>query len=288
MTERRISGGAQRTSTHPQQARPQALARMVIALMVLAVCAIALSLSIRPTSGVDTATVVVGATSQPPTPLPSPTVVAPTPIPPNTQVNSYIALVVAAIGKGHYQQAITLAETALALPDVSAQDRHLLTEYLVSAGLKDIYAQPSYPANRDHQQALVDQYLSLAERAKGAGVSIDAPLEVATHAFASSQFALARVTLERALVDGAFDPSLDRDVTRMYVSTLFGLGKWYTTLAPNSPEYSEGVRWLVTSHAVAMRYQTGQSDAEALLIQLGYTTSEHWPSPLDTPLLHEQ
>jgi len=221
-----------------------------------------------------------------PTPLPVtaiPTAV-PTavPTPAGPDLASQVALIEALIGKGDYQTAIATAEGALAVPGIREEQRRVLTGYIVTAGLKDIESTPFEPLDRTQHQHLVDTYLSLVERAKGAGITLDTPLEVARRAQASSQFPLAKVAIETALESGAFNPTTDRDVTRLYVSTLYGLGKWYTTAQKGSPLYEEGLRALVASDMIADRYKTGQSEAEALFAQSG--VSER-PAPLSTPLL---
>jgi hypothetical protein len=215
----------------------------------------------------------------------SPTAIPPPPTPSGPDITSYVDLIEASMRAGRYREAATTAEAALRVEGLRDADRRVLTGYIVTAGMKDIYTQPSRPLDRDGQQHLVDTYLSLVERAKGAGVAIDTPLQVATSAFASSQFPLARVALEQAVADGSFTPSTERDTVKLYVSTLYGLGAWYTTAQEDSPLYKEGIRWLVTSDRVADFYETGQSEAEAKLGEAGLTDPATWPTPFETPLL---
>jgi hypothetical protein len=151
--------------------------------------------------------------------------------------------------------------------------------------MKNLYTQPFRPLDRQQHQQMVDTYLSLLARAEGAGVTIDPPLQVAGQAFSSSHFQLAKVAIEQAYMSATFDPATDRDVTRAAVSTLFGIGRYYTTTERGSPLYEDGLAALVASDIIADHYQTGQSEAEALLYELGYTYKDLWPAPLDTPLL---
>jgi hypothetical protein len=233
----------------------------------------------RPTPAVTVTPTAMVATVAAPTALP------PAPTPSGPDITSYVNIIEASMRAGRYRETATTAEAALRVEGLRDADRRVLTGYIVTAGMKDIYTQPSRPLDRNGQQHLVDTYLSLLERAKGAGVMIDTPLQVATSAFASSQFPLARVALEQAVADRSFTPSTERDMVRLYVSTLYGLGAWYTTAEQNTAVYEEGVRWLVTSDRIADFYETGQSEAEAKLAGLGYGDPATWPNSFETPLL---
>ena len=244
MGERRIAGSTQSTTTLPGGERGVALPLVIASAVVLIVLLAGAVLAGRRSAGPTPPTPPPAPKEIPPTQPPAPSPVAPTPV--GADVRSHVAVVEDLLRKGRYRQAMTMAEAALSIPELRAEDRRILTAYIVTAGMKDIYTHPADPLDREGEQYLVDTYLSLAERARGAGVAIDAPLQVAASAFASSQFRLAQVAIEKALAEGAFDPQLDRDVTRLYVSTLFGMGKWYTSAAADSPLYTEGVRWLVS------------------------------------------
>lgn len=213
-------------------------------------------------------------------PTAQPATAVPTSIPPTPQeVNPYIALIEQHIADGKYRDAMTTAEAALAA--ANDDDRQVLTRYIITAGLNDIYTTPPNPLDRGGEQRLVDVYLSLQERARIAGVTIDTPIQVARSAHASSHFTLARVALEEAYAAGDFNPNVDRDITRLYASTLYGLGEFYTA-DKDAPLYTEGLRWLVTSDLVADHYRTGQVEAEALLTELVGPTD--WPKPMEIPL----
>jgi hypothetical protein len=231
------------------------------------------------------------STPQPvtPTAVPIQPTAVPTAVPaatPETSaIDTYVALIGSHVAKGDYQVAITTAEGALDTPDISDAERKVLIGYIVSAGMKDIESQEFRPLDRAQHQQLVDTYLSLVERASIAGITIDTPLEVAVRAHVSSQFPLAKVAAEEALKAGSYNPKIDRDITRLYVSTLCSLGEWYSKAPKGTPLYDEGVRALVTSDLIADQYKTGQSEAEVLLKQLGYNDKKTWPDPLSTPLL---
>jgi hypothetical protein len=208
---------------------------------------------------------------------------SPTPVCP--PIAPYIAVITAYEQSGRWGEAATSAEGALSVAGLCDIDRKTLTHYAVSSGLKELSTQAFTPRDTAGQQRMVDRYLALKQRAHDAGVSIDTPLQVAATAFASSQFGLARVAIEEAITDGSFKPETDRDITKLYISTLYGLGKWYTTADKSDPLYTEGLRWLVASDKVAVKYQTGQSEAAMLLSQLGYPDKATWPQPATTPLL---
>jgi hypothetical protein len=189
------------------------------------------------------------------------------------------------MAKGEYQAATTTAEGVLAVSGLTAEQRRIITGYIVIAGMKEIENAPFEPLDQLQHQTLVDKYLSLRERAKDTGLTLDSPLEVARRAHTASQFPLARVAIEEALKDGLFNPAADRAVTRLYASALYGMGTWYATAPKDSPLYAEGIRWLVTSDAIADYHKTGQSEAEVRLSRLGYTYRLQWPPRFDTPLL---
>lgn len=196
-----------------------------------------------------------------------PTSIPVTPTPTGPDIAPYLALIDVGDGGGQWSEAAHMAEAALGLSGLRDEDRRLLTQYAITYGLKAVYTEPFRPLDIAQHQRMVDTYLALKKRAKDANIPIDTPLQVASTAYASSQFQLARVALEEALKEESWQPDTDRDITKRYVSTLFGLGQWYVTAPANSPIYQDGLRWLVTSNAVAVKYQTGQSEAFFLLEQ---------------------
>lgn len=214
-----------------------------------------------------------------------PTALPPTETPTDAAIALYVARIKAYEAKGSWSEAVSEAENTLDLPDLSDGNRKIITRYAVADGLKDLYTQPFSPLDKKQQQAMIDRYLALKQRAHDASVEFDTPRQVASRAFPSSQFHLARVALEEALKDGTFNPEIDRDITRMYVSTLYGLGAWYITDNPGTALYNEGLSWLVASDQVAVKYNTGQSEADALLAQRGYPNRSERPQPAATPLL---
>ena len=217
--------------------------------------------------------------------IPPPTALPPTATPPDAAIAPYVARIKAYEAKGSWSEAVSEAENTLDLPDLSDGNRKIITRYAVADGLKDLYTQPFSPLDKKQQQVMIDRYLALKQRAHDASVEFDTPRQVASRAFPSSQFHLARVALEEALKDGTFNPEIDRDITRMYVSTLYGLGAWYITDNPGTALYNEGLSWLVASDQVAVKYNTGQREADALLAQRGYPNRSERPQPAATPLL---
>jgi hypothetical protein len=217
-----------------------------------------------------------------PTPVPvQPTAVS-TPVPVVSPIATYVDICEQHISRGRYQDCVNTAEAGLEQPNLSEADRRVLVGYIVSSGMKDLYTQPFQPLDRKQHQQMVDTYLSLVKRAQDAGVAIDSPLQVASYAHASSHFQLARVAIEQAYQQGQFDPSIDRDVTGLYVSVLHGIGHYYTQSEWGSPLFEEGLQALVASDYIADDYQTGRSEAEVLLNKL---IGSDWPQPMDSPLI---
>lgn len=221
-----------------------------------------------------------------------PTVVAPTttaiqttPTPSYPDITPHVDAILAAMKTSRWQEAATIAEGALTKEGLRDEDHKLLVQYAVTCGLKVLYLQHFEPLNQTQHQRMVDTYLALKARTQGANVEIDPPLVVASEAFSHSQFLLARIAFEEALKDKSFNPEVDRDITHTYVSTLYGLGEWYTTAEPNSPLYQQGLRYLSASHLVAVKYQTGQGQAAMRLQQLVSDNEEQWPAPVAVPLL---
>ncbi len=231
--------------------------------------------AVQPTA-LPVSTVAPSPTLQP-TATPAPTAtLAPSP---------YLAILAALSGKGDWTGCVTMAEGSLSTPALSESDRTAITGYAVTCGMKELTTAVFDPLDRAGHQRMVDRYLTLRQRAKDAGVTIDMPLVVARSAYASSQFALARVALEEALKEGSWKPTTDRDITKMYISTLFGLGKWYTSDSSKTALYQEGLGYLSASDALQLKYQTGQGDAAQLLATLGYTDRAKYPRGAATPLL---
>jgi hypothetical protein len=94
-----------------------------------------------------------------------------------------------------------------------------------------------------------------------------------------------RVAIEQALADGDYHPEVDRATTRMYISTLYNVGNWYTQAPAGSALHQQGLTWLAASHQLAVQYQTGQGEAAMLLRQLAGQQESGWPAPAQTPLL---
>jgi hypothetical protein len=225
-----------------------------------------------------------------PTAVPTATPLPATVTPAYPDITSHLAIITAHEEAGRWSDAAAAAEAALLIPALRDEDRRVLTSHVVLSGMRALSSEPFKPLDRAQHQEMVDTYLSLRGRARGANVAIETPLQVATWAYGSSQLQLARVSLEEAMKDGSWDPEINRDLTRRYVDTLFGLGRWYTTAERGSPLFNEGIGWLAASKAVAERYETGQSDAARLLEQFEPKStfrSPHWttPVPASTPLL---
>jgi hypothetical protein len=219
-------------------------------------------------------------------PTAPPTSVPPTATPSDAAIAPYIARIRAHEDNGDWKKAASEAENSLVLPDLSDSNRKILTGYAVSDGLKALYTEPFKPLDTTGQQEMVDRYLVLKQRAHDAGVPIDTPLQVATTTFTSSQFHLARVALEQAFKDGSFKPETNKDATKLYVSTLYGLGEWYTKAEKDSPLYKEGLGWLVASYRIQEKYHLGDGKPEARLSELGFTDKQRWLPAASTPLLN--
>jgi hypothetical protein len=219
------------------------------------------------------------------TPVPTVTPVPASPTPNCPSIAPYVNIILAHEQAGRWNDAATTAEGALEVSGLCDSDRRTLTQHAITSGMKELYTHPFRPLDRTDQQQVVDRYLALKQRAHDANVAIDTPLQVASNAYAISQFHLTRVAIEEALKDGSFRPELDRDITRLYVSALYGLGKWYTTADSNNPLYQEGLRWLEASRRVSSKYQIGDGEAAMLLSQLRSPLFGEKIEPASTPLL---
>jgi hypothetical protein len=228
---------------------------------------------------------------QPVAALAPPTAAAPT-IPPATPTpncvaaTNYVEIITHQEQANRWEEAVATAETGLADQRLCPSDRKLLTARAVADGLRVLYTKPFDPLDVAAQQQEIDRYLALRQRAFDAQVPFDTPLQVAGQAYQIGQFPLARVAIEQALVDGDYHPEVDRSTTRMYISTLYNMGSWYTQAPTGSALYQQGLAWLVTSHQLAVNYQTGQGEAAMLLRQLVSQQESGWPAPAQTPLLN--
>lgn len=228
-----------------------------------------------------------------PTALPQPSAaqVSPTeppamPTPSCTAATNYVEIITRQEQANRWEEAVATAEAGLADTRLCSSDSKLLTARAVADGLKVLYNKPFGPLDVAAQQQEIDRYLSLRERARAAQVPFDTPLQVAGQAYQIGQFPLARVAVEQALAEGDYRPEVDRATTRMYISTLYNLGSWYTQAPMGSELYHQGLAWLAASHQLALKYQTGQGEAAMLLRQLAGQQESQWPAPATTPLLH--
>lgn len=188
---------------------------------------------------------------------------------------------------GKWQDAANTAEAALAVQGLCAAERVMLQQKAITYGLDALYAEPVElePFDRAAQQAQVDRYLKLRERARLGGSAFPSALEVARAANASSQHRLTIAALEIALEEQAFNPSIDRDVTKLYISALYGVCYWQTKDPSRRDLYLEGLSYCTASYRLAVTFKTGQADASTLLITLLGQDLKAWPTPYPSPLL---
>jgi hypothetical protein len=216
-------------------------------------------------------------------------IVTATPVPSPACVSgqSQLAIIEALAQRGEWREAADTAETTLTTSDLCPADRPLLTHKALTNGLKALYTEPVElePYNRDHQQEQVDRWLRYTERARLAGVNFPSPLIVAREATTTSHHRLAVAAVEVALADREFNPALDRDITKLYISALYGVCYWQIKDPAHSEIYTEGLSYCVASQHLAVVFKTGQGEAAMLLRQLLSDGETAWPSPYPSPLL---
>jgi hypothetical protein len=186
--------------------------------------------------------------------------------------------------RGDWTQAASVANAALNLQGLCEGDRPVLTEKAVAAGLKALMEAPHRKTDRAQHQQLVDQYLALQVRARDAGISIMPALQFAEEAYGRSQFLLSKVAIEQALEAGNYQPDVHRDVTRLYISSLYGLCYWYTTDMQGSETYQHGLSYCAASDQLANTFCTGQGEAATKLNELVGVDRQRWPQPAKSPL----
>ncbi len=218
-----------------------------------------------------------------PTSVPTP---APTPTPGEecTSGQPQLALIADLVGKGDWVQAATIANVTLDVADLCDRDRRPLTQQAVSSVWKALLQEKFRPLDVDGQQSMVDRYLALQARARDAGVEFPSSLQSAEEAYSRSQFLLAKVAVEQALAAAEYQPELDRDITHMYVSTLYGLCAWYTTAEQGSELYQHGLAYCVASNELAEQFCTGQGEAATTLNSQLTSDRQRWPEAARTPL----
>lgn len=202
-----------------------------------------------------------------------------------TPASSYLDIITRQEQAGDYASAVATAETALSVSDLCREAIKPLTARLVAIGLKALYTEPVAPLDQAGQQRQVDRYLSLRQRAHDAHADFASDVQIAIEANSRSQHRLCLVALDNAFADGSFRPTVQRDLTHLYVSCLYGLGSWYTSAGHASELYVQGLAWLSASHRVAVAYCTGQAEAATRLRELIGADESGWPTPADTPLL---
>lgn len=213
-----------------------------------------------------------------------------TPTPSCIDAQSQLVLVEDLERRGDWQQAANVANAALNLQGLCDVERYVLTEKAVAAGLKALMDAPHRKTDLAQHQQLVDQYLAFQARARDAGISIMPALQFAEEAHGRSQFLLAKVAIEQALQAGEYQPNVHRDVTRLYISSLYGLCYWYTTDMPGSETFQQGLSYCAASDLLADAFCTGQGEAATKLDELVGTDRQRWPQPAASPLdsfIHE-
>jgi hypothetical protein len=282
-------------------AQQRALARSPARSMVLMAGVVVLLLVI---SGIS---MVGGWNTAVPTPPPQPTIAAgvpvvaaplreivvvtatPLPTPDCVAAQNQLASVDSLIQRGQWVQAEQQAEMALNTKGLCAGDLRPLTQRAVFAGLQGLYSQQFDPLDAQAHQAAVDTFLRLRERARLAGIEFpETLLQVANEARRISQHQLTITAIELAFSNGEFNPELDRETTKLYISGLYGLGYWYTQAEKGSEVYTKGLSYLVASHHLAVQFKTGQAEAGNLLRQLIGDNEATWPMPYSSPLTRER
>jgi hypothetical protein len=210
----------------------------------------------------------------------------PVPTPDCVSVASQLALIESLTGKGDWEGGAREADAVLTIAKLCESDRKRLTEKAVITGLQALYNQKFESLDEKSHQQEVDRFLTLRERARLSGVDFPTPLQVARASYSISQFRLTVAAVEIALSEGDYNPQLDRDTTKLYISALYGLGYWYTQAPEDSDLYNLGLAYLSASHRLAVQFKTGQGEAAALLTKRIGADETHWPAPYRSPLLN--
>jgi hypothetical protein len=213
----------------------------------------------------------------------------PIPTPDCISAQSQLASVDGLIQQAKWEQAAAQAEEALTIRGLCHTDLRPLTQRAVLAGLQGLYNHQFDPVDAEAHQAAVDTFLRLRERARLSGITFPATLlQVARESYRISQHRLTIAAIELALTEETFNPALDRETTKLYISGLYGLGYWYSQAEKGSALYTEGLSYLAASHQLAAQFKTGQAEAGNLLRQLIGDNKANWPSPYLSPLMRDR
>ena len=253
----------------------------LVALLIFVLVSIALVL---PQGGSDQPAGADDAAASAATPTASAIPASPTPS--CRPAADWLAQITFLEAKGRWQQAADTAELAATDPHVCGDSVRELLQKAVTDGLEALYDQPFDPRDLIAQQAQLDRYQVLAERAARQELTFPTALQVSQRARASGHFRLAIEAFEQALRSGQVAPG-ERDLLRSYQSSLHDLGRWWAS-ATDADLRLQGARLLVTCHQIDLRERLGSGACYGALQELIGSDPGDWPAPLVNPLLAER
>lgn len=184
--------------------------------------------------------------------------------------------------EGRWAAAGDAARAALQRDDLCPIDRQALTAQRLRADLELLLATTAAPTDRRGQEQGLATYRELAAEAEARTVTLPGRRELVERAYGQGQFVLARALFEESWAAGELGRE-DRASIRMYASTLFNLGYWWTEAS--GPDYGDGLLLLATAAAVDASYGIGSGAAAERLGRLLGPDPASWPAPVSTPLL---
>ncbi len=211
---------------------------------------------------------------------------APLPVPTATsQGTAWLAIVRRQEAAANYDQATSAARSALQEPQLTADERNLFQEAIVTDGLKALFAQPFQPTNTAVAQRSIAQYQQIEADAARYHVRLPSYRQSADDAYAHGQFIFAAFLWNRALAAGEISTN-DRDQVRFAESALQNTGRWLTSDPTNAKRMAEGVRYLMTAHRIDVKYKLGDAMAWQKLQDIYGPDESKWPTAtVPTPLL---
>jgi len=217
-------------------------------------------------------------------------IVAPMPAAPSvatatSQGTAWLAIVRRQEAAANYDQAASAAKSAIQEPQLTADERNLFQEAIVTDGLKALFAQPFQPTDTVAAQRSTAQYQQIEADATRYHVRLPSYRQSADDAYAHGQFILAAFLWNRALAAGEISTD-DRDQVRFAESALQNTGRWLTSDPTNAKLMAEGVRYLMTAHLIDVKYKLGDAMAWQKLQDIYGPDESKWPTEtVPTPLL---
>ncbi len=233
------------------------------------------------------ATVPAIGTETPVAHLITPTQVLATATPACRQVADELATIERYRQLGNWDEAATVAEGVLGIPNLCGEDVAALNNHAITARLEGLFARKFDPLDTEAQQEAAELYWSLHRRAKQHHeVVVPGVLETAQRGYEKGMFLFTKEVLDEAYRLGDFAPT-NQTLVQLYCSATFNQGKWLATQGHDTAQQQEGLRLLVTSYRIDQdpRYRVGFGEAWGELQRLLGPDEQGWPDPVDSPLL---